>query len=135
MTHWDDARLRLEQMRDELRAALARGRAELARPVESPSYRSAQSAAESASELLDREWEVMTQRSLERELGYVDEALARLDEGTYGTCVECGEPIEAERLAVRPQAIRRTECERRYRSRATAHRPRPRSSVTRVLPA
>ncbi len=31
-------------------------------------------------------------------------ALRRLDDGTYGTCERCGEPIPAERLAARPTA-------------------------------
>ena len=34
----------------------------------------------------------------------VDDALRRVDEGTYGTCEGCGQPIIAERLAVRPFA-------------------------------
>lgn len=32
------------------------------------------------------------------------QALRRWDEGTYGTCVRCGEPVGAERLAARPTA-------------------------------
>jgi DnaK suppressor protein len=34
----------------------------------------------------------------------LDEALRRLDTGTYGICEQCGEPIPAERLAVLPSA-------------------------------
>lgn len=34
----------------------------------------------------------------------VDRALARLDEGTYGTCEVCGSAIDEERLAARPAA-------------------------------
>lgn len=32
----------------------------------------------------------------------IDDALARLDEGTYGKCVDCGKPIEQARLAAVP---------------------------------
>ncbi len=32
----------------------------------------------------------------------IDDALARLDSGTYGTCGVCGGPIAGERLATRP---------------------------------
>ena len=35
-------------------------------------------------------------------LDEVELALARLDDGTYGRCEECGEPIGDERLAVLP---------------------------------
>lgn len=33
-------------------------------------------------------------------------ALARLDAGTYGACVDCGQPIDAARLEFRPEAAR-----------------------------
>jgi DnaK suppressor protein len=37
-------------------------------------------------------------------IGEVDDALGRVDAGTYGVCEGCGEPIAEERLAVRPFA-------------------------------
>ena len=33
-------------------------------------------------------------------------ALGRLDAGTYGTCIDCGQPIEPARLEFRPEAAR-----------------------------
>lgn len=33
-------------------------------------------------------------------------ALARLDAGTYGLCLDCGQPIVEERLLFRPEAAR-----------------------------
>jgi DnaK suppressor protein len=42
-------------------------------------------------------------RDRERQLlSKIDEALARIDEGTFGTCVDCEEPIEVRRLEARP---------------------------------
>lgn len=38
------------------------------------------------------------------ELQQVDDALARMDAGTYGVCANCGERIPAARLRVRPFA-------------------------------
>lgn len=43
-------------------------------------------------------------RQARQHLAEVDAAVARLDEGTYGTCEGCGEPIPAERLDARPVA-------------------------------
>ena len=40
----------------------------------------------------------------------LDEALARLETGTYGRCERCGRPIPAERLAVRPAARTCVSC-------------------------
>lgn len=34
----------------------------------------------------------------------IDAALARMDAGNYGDCLECGEAIAAQRLAARPEA-------------------------------
>lgn len=43
-------------------------------------------------------------RQARRHLGEIDEAIARIDAGTYGTCASCGEAIASERLEVRPVA-------------------------------
>ena len=41
----------------------------------------------------------------------IDEALARLEEGTYGYCFECGEDIAQQRLRALPFAVRCKDCE------------------------
>jgi DnaK suppressor protein len=41
----------------------------------------------------------------------IDEALARLEEGAYGNCFECGEPISPKRLRALPFAVRCKDCE------------------------
>jgi DnaK suppressor protein len=42
-------------------------------------------------------------RDRERQLlSKIDEALARIEEGTFGTCTDCEEPIEVRRLEARP---------------------------------
>ncbi|UCG79095.1 MAG: TraR/DksA C4-type zinc finger protein, partial [Nitrospirota bacterium] len=43
-------------------------------------------------------------------LNKVDEALRKLNEGTYGLCEECGDEISKERLTVLPFAILCIEC-------------------------
>jgi DnaK suppressor protein len=40
----------------------------------------------------------------------LDEALDRIDAGTYGTCEECGEPIGLKRLEVNPVATYCVPC-------------------------
>jgi len=47
------------------------------------------------------------------ELAVVDAALARIDNGEYGCCVDCGEDIAPERLSANPVAARCTECQER----------------------
>ena len=41
-----------------------------------------------------------------RQVASIDEALARIEAGTWGTCVVCGEEIDAERLEALPRADR-----------------------------
>lgn len=44
-------------------------------------------------------------------LNKINEALGRLEEGTYGNCFECGEEISQQRLRALPFAVRCRECE------------------------
>jgi DnaK suppressor protein len=48
--------------------------------------------------------------SLKRSLEEVDLALARLEEGTYGTCVNCGKDIGEARLEYRPASVLCVDC-------------------------
>jgi DnaK suppressor protein len=41
----------------------------------------------------------------------IEEALRRLDEGTFGYCFECGEEISERRLRALPFAVRCKDCE------------------------
>lgn len=41
----------------------------------------------------------------------IDEALARLEDGEYGNCFECGEEISRQRLRALPFAVRCRDCE------------------------
>jgi len=45
-------------------------------------------------------------------LASIESALARLDDGTYGRCERCGQPISEERLEALPYATRCIECKR-----------------------
>lgn len=49
----------------------------------------------------------------------IEEALARLDEGTYGYCFECGDEVSERRLRALPFAVRCKDCEE---ARETAER-------------
>jgi DnaK suppressor protein len=41
----------------------------------------------------------------------IDEALRRIDDGTYGQCARCGKPIVEERLKAMPTARYDAECQ------------------------
>ena len=42
----------------------------------------------------------------QEELGDIADALARMADGSYGECIDCGQPISAERLFAQPTAKR-----------------------------
>lgn len=53
------------------------------------------------------------------ELVCVEAALHRMENGTYGDCLQCGEPIPTERLLVQPAAMRCAACQSAFeKSRA-----------------
>ncbi|MBY5164190.1 TraR/DksA family transcriptional regulator [Salsipaludibacter albus] len=47
----------------------------------------------------------------------IDTALERIDEGTYGVCVDCGNEIPQARLEVRPLSVRCVECAAKHEDR------------------
>ena len=61
---------------------------------------------EGTSMAVDRLTSVAVQEKLLATLAQVRVALAKTEDGTYGTCAVCGRPIGEERLEVRPWAVR-----------------------------
>ena len=51
------------------------------------------------------------------ELRDIRAALARLDEGSYGICADCGVDIPLARLQAQPSALRCVACQARYEAR------------------
>jgi DnaK suppressor protein len=47
------------------------------------------------------------------QLRAVLDALDRVEQGTYGTCADCGSPIPEGRLDARPEAARDVKCQSR----------------------
>lgn len=59
------------------------------------------------------------------ELRAIEAALARLADGSYGTCEDCGDPIAYERLRAQPTATRCVQCQQVHeRTFAGAREPR-----------
>ena len=46
-------------------------------------------------------------------LGAIDAALTRIDDGTYGTCSACGQPVGEERLEALPWTTQCIDCKRK----------------------
>jgi len=72
-----------------------------------------QHLADMATETVDREIDYTLEEHDERLLQSIDAALARIDDGTYGKCVNCGAQIPEERLEAMPWATLCIDCKRR----------------------
>ena len=100
-------RARLIAERDELRR-LIDAHEEARRPVELDQARVGRLSRMDA--LQGQAMAIETERRRKLELRRIDAALARLDEGEYGACVECGEDIEKRRLDLDPTAALCIDC-------------------------
>jgi DnaK suppressor protein len=68
--------------------------------------------ADTATETYDRELDYTLEENSEHVLADIDAALKRIEEGTYGICTNCGEPIAVERLEALPWATLCIDCKR-----------------------
>jgi RNA polymerase-binding protein DksA len=68
--------------------------------------------ADTATETYDRELDYTLEENSEHVLAEIDAALRRIEDGTYGTCTNCGKPIPEERLEARPWATLCIDCKR-----------------------
>ena len=64
--------------------------------------------------LFTREMDATVGQTLERRLQNVERALQKIEEGTYGTCEDTGEPIPRGRLEAVPEAIYTVEAQQRH---------------------
>ena len=69
--------------------------------------------ADDATSTYDRELDATLEGNEERALEAIDAALARIENGTYGLCANCGEPIAAERLEAVPWTTQCINCKRK----------------------
>jgi RNA polymerase-binding transcription factor len=65
-----------------------------------------------AAATVNREIDYSLGENAEQVLGDIDAALKRVDDGTYGTCTNCGKQIPEERLEARPWASLCIDCAR-----------------------
>ncbi|HEY6835720.1 MAG TPA: TraR/DksA C4-type zinc finger protein [Gaiellaceae bacterium] len=69
--------------------------------------------ADYATITVDREIDYTLEENEERLLSAIDDALKRIDDGTFGTCRGCGEQIALERLEALPYTTQCIDCKRR----------------------
>jgi len=65
---------------------------------------------EEASESFELEKRLALEKQIREHLSEVEQALRKFEEGTYGSCDNCGQPIDPARLEALPQASLCLDC-------------------------
>jgi len=78
--------------------------------------------ADRASSETDRAIELRARDRQRKLIAKIDEALSRIDDGSYGYCEETGEPIALRRLEARPIATLSVEAQERHERRERVYR-------------
>jgi DnaK suppressor protein len=117
----------IQAIRAELEARRDRDRKRLAalakRPERGSSPGFGKRIGDGTTEAVSRLTDIGVGDSLERGLARTERALAKLDEGTYGVCDTCGEPISPGRMRALPDGVLCVACAASApRGRAQGHR-------------
>ena len=101
---------------DALRALAAeRARVKSADSAARQKLTAAQMAADDRGTVLHEQYLATTQNSRDHEtLAQIEAAMARLERGEYGICLECNGEISAKRLQALPWALRCVRCQERF---------------------
>ena len=116
--------LQVEYFRQKLR----RWRAELLRDADGTLARLSEGGileadlTDRASVETDRALELRTRDRARKLINKIDQALQRLENGSYGFCEETGEPIGLRRLEARPIATMSIEAQERHERMERVHR-------------
>lgn len=78
---------------------------------------------EGDAEIFEREKNAALIAVLERKVQDIDSALRSIEKGQYGICERCGNPIEAGRLEVKPDATLCVKCQQEVERLARRNRP------------
>ncbi|MBO3084958.1 TraR/DksA family transcriptional regulator [Cellulomonas fengjieae] len=112
MTTLPTARARLEELRATTAQRLSALRGEHLAVVEASRDSNADDEhdPEGATIAFERAQVDALARDALARLESIEDALTRIDDGTYGICAQCGDPIPAGRLEVRPTATTCVAC-------------------------
>jgi RNA polymerase-binding transcription factor len=101
------------RLRDEIRAA----EAEIGQLLREGGEGAGNDQADVGSNTFERDHEMSMAKNARANLELVEAAVKRIDEGTYGVCESCGNPIGKMRLQAFPRATLCMECKQRQERR------------------
>ncbi len=96
---------------DTIRTVLYRERQELQKRIETPVETARGDDADLATMSQNKERALWLVNEAKQRLAEIDKALDRLEQGTYGKCLNCGTPIPEERLRAMPLTLYCVQCQ------------------------
>lgn len=102
---------------DQAAAVLVGETGEIAENADEAQRRVEQDASDSARNLVDADREEASIELIESQRARVREAIERVDGGTYGQCVDCGQQLPDARLDAKPEAERCVDCQQKAEAR------------------
>ncbi len=69
--------------------------------------------ADAGTATFDRERDLSIRNNIRDLIEQMTRAIGRIDEGNYGTCERCGNPIDRKRIDALPHALLCLDCKRR----------------------
>ena len=76
---------------------------------------------EEATETFELEKRLALEQRIKGELAEIEHTLKKFDEGSYGICESCGQPIDPARLEARPQAHLCVSCKAKLAKNAKVY--------------
>jgi DnaK suppressor protein len=117
-------RAELKEVREQLQAEVAGLRAEITQAESQIAERLGDAAVDAGDDQADagaktfaREHELALTQNARELLELSERALAKMDDGTYGVCESCGQPVGKARLQAFPRAILCVACKQREERR------------------
>ena len=112
-----EVRALLEAEADRLRSEITEAESDIADLLRDSSDTGGEDQADTGSKTFEREHEMSLAASHREILGQTERALSRIDDGTYGVCESCGNPIGKARLQAFPRATLCMTCKQREERR------------------
>jgi DnaK suppressor protein len=94
-----------------LLAERTRLQADIGEAIVAPGQMTYGSQAAAATQVFEQQRDLALRDRAIQHLELVDAALARLDDGTFGTCIRCAQPIPSARLEALPWAANCIACQ------------------------
>ncbi|HEY2287109.1 MAG TPA: TraR/DksA C4-type zinc finger protein [Streptosporangiaceae bacterium] len=110
-------REQLEAEAAELRADIERAELDIASRLSDTTGDAGDDQADAGAKTFEREHDLALAFTASELLAQADHALARMADGSYGTCESCGEPIGKARLQAFPRAVLCVTCKQREERR------------------